>query len=434
MLTWRHAVVVATVGFALTAGSARAAEDLQTVAATSVFVDIEDGEKIFREEWIVGDGTEQAPDTYIPVKSDKPKVITFVTDKGKLSFDTQPDGIYNFVIERGGQRVYTRIDRSNAAPPTLQQGLQASRENTGTAPVELPFTLDQNNGIRMRGTINGSAPLDFAFDTGAKRNYVVKARLANKAPLKFESSVYDVGSDGVSKAEVSSHNRLTIGDLKWENVALVTSSIGNVDAIIGWSAFEGKLIDINYDRNVMTIHESPTTIANGYTKLPLRTYSGSPFVQATVTIGDTSFTDWFLFDSGFNAAMYISNRLAVAHALAGSSSTGKTFSSSANKPIAVQDVAVSRLTIGDMAVNNVAASINVGGPEDVPHNDILGNALLKDFNVVLDIEHDAIYLQRRAVPSASSRRQPWLLYGAGAIGALLLTVVGLLVVRRKTTT
>lgn len=413
-------------------GVATADVDVPVLPASSGFVDVSDGDEMFREEWIVGSGTESAPQVYIPLKSEQPKQITFTSDRGKVTFDTQPGQVYAFIVERDGAQTFTRIDRGSTDRPTLKQGLVATRSSATTAPVAIPFSIDESNGIRIKGSINGSPPLDLAFDTGAKRVYVVKERLAGKVALTFGGSIADVGSDGVSKAAVSTGNRLVIGDLAWKDVDLVESPIGTTDGIIGWSVFENKLIEIDYDRKVMMIHDSFATVPAGYVKLPLRTYSGSPFVEATVTVQNRDITDWFLFDSGFNKQLYVSNRLAVKHGLGGEGKGGN-MASSAQKPIAVQRLAVSNLRIGEFDVANIDASINVGGPEEVPHNDILGNELLSRFNVVLDIQHGALYLRQRALTTASKGCTRCSISGAAPDSAtlgLVLLVVAVLVRRR----
>jgi Aspartyl protease len=410
-----------------------AAEELPVLPASSVFVDVADGDEVFREEWIVGSGTEAAPQVYIPIRSDQPKPITFTADRGKVTFDTLPGQAYTFIVERDGARIFTRIDRSSRERPTLKHGLVATRSSAATAPVAIPFSIDESHGIRIRGSINGSPLLELAFDTGAKRVYVVKERLAGKAALTFGARISDVGSDGISQAAVSTGNTLVIGDLAWEGVDLVESPIGDTDGIIGWSVFENKLVEIDYDRKVMVIHDSLATVPAGYTKLPLRTYSGSPFVEATATIQGREITDWFLFDSGFNKSLYVSNRLAARHGLAGDGKGG-TMASSAQKPIVVQHLVVSNLRIGTFDVANINASVNVGGPEEVPHNDILGNELLSQFNVVLDIQHEALYLRRRA-PATRSRGCGRCATSGAAPGdttLVLVVLVAAMVVRRRT--
>jgi MYXO-CTERM domain-containing protein len=373
--------------------------DIRTVPASSRFVDVTDGDELFREEWIVGSGTVADPQVYVPVRSEEPKSVSFTTDRGSIAFDTLPGAAYTFAIDRGDERVYTRIDRATGGRPTLKHGLVATR--SASTPTTIPFSMDEDHGIRIQGSINGSSLLDLAFDTGAKRVYVVRERLDAKVKLAFTGNVADVGSDGISQAAVSSGNRLAIGDLSWTDVDLVASPIGKADGIVGWSVFENKLIEIDYDRMVMVIHDTVASVPPGYAKQELRTYSGSPFVEATITAEGQVFTDWFLFDSGFNERLYVSNRLATQHGLAGRGG-GDTMVSSAQKPVAVKKLAVSKVQIGRWSVDNVSASVNVGGPEEVPHNDILGNALLSQFNVVLDIQHGAIYLRART-PTIKAR-------------------------------
>jgi predicted aspartyl protease len=386
-----------------------AQQNLRIVNATSAFVNVKDGDILFNEEWVIGEGTLEKPEVYVPIKSNKSRQITFITDIDSITFDTKPNGKYSFIIEYKNQRIFTEINRSEKLTPTLRKGITFSRncQNCADKPNVIPFTINQkDNGIRIQGKINDSETLDLVFDTGAKFVYTSKSAIGKKINLTLDGTINDVGGDGITKLETSSGNRLSIGEMSWKNLDIVAFEFGDATGIIGWNVFENNPIEIDYDKKIMTIHDSPATIPKDYTKHKMEIFNGSPFIEATLIIGDKKVTDWFLFDSGFNGSLIISNHMAVKNSLIGTMrivGKGSTFGSGGGEK-KIQNVLVPRMQIGNYEFQDIRAAMNAGQPDDVPHDDILGNELLKGFNVVLDFKNKNIYLKPNSLFKNTMKR------------------------------
>lgn len=386
-----------------------AQQKIPVVKASSVFVSVKDGDTIFNEEWIVGEGTSAKPEVYVPIKSEGNKKITFITDIDSITFDTKPNGKYLFIIEYKSAKVFTQIDRSESLTPTLRKGITFSRscKNCADKPNTIPFTIDgKNNGILIQGKINNSETLNLVFDTGAKFVYASKSAIGKKINLTLNGTINDVGGDGVTKLETSSGNRLTIGDMAWKNLDIITFESGDAVGIIGWNVFESKPIEIDYDKKLITIHDAPATISKDYTKHKMEIFNGSPFIEATLIVGDKQVTDWFLFDSGFNGSLILSNHLAVKNGLIGTMrivGKGITIGSGGGEK-KIQSVLVPKMLIGNYEVKDIRAAMNADQPDDVPHDDILGNELLKRFNVVLDFRNKNIYLKPNSLFKATMKK------------------------------
>lgn len=375
-----------------------AQENFPIIKANSPFVNVKDGDVLFNEEWIIGEGTPTKPEVYIPLKSNENKQITFATDIDSITFDTKSNGKYSFIIEFKNEKVFTEINRSEKLTPTLRKGITFSKncQNCADKPNIIPFTINPNdNGIRIQGKINDSEILDLVFDTGAKFVYVSNSKPDKKIKVSIDGKIQDVGSDGISIEDKSAGNRLNIANLNWKNLEMVSTDLGEPDGIIGWNVFENNPIEINYDTKIMTIHDSTATISKDFSKHKMEIFNGSPFIEATLIIGDKQVTDWFLFDSGFNRSLYLSNRLAAKNQIIGTMRRiGKgTFSSSAGNKIAIENVVLPKIRIGNYEIEQIPTSMNVTASEEIPHNDILGNELLKGFNVVLDFKNKNIYLK-----------------------------------------
>ncbi len=375
-----------------------AQQNLRIVKANSAFVNVKDGDVLFNEEWIVGEGTANNPEIYVPLKSNGNKQVTFITDIDSITFETKPNDKYSFIIEYKNQKVFTEINRSEKLTPTLRKGIAFARncQNCADKPNLIPFTINQkNNGIRINGKINDSEMLNLVFDTGAKFVYVTQSETNKKVKLLLNGTINDVGGDGITKLQTSSGNRLFIGEMSWKKLDVVAFDFGDADAIIGWNVFENSPIEIDYDRKIMTIHDSPQTISKDYTKHKMEIFNGSPFIEATLIVGDQQVTDWFLYDSGFNGSLHLSNRLYVKNSLNGKMKkigNAKMIGSGGGEK-GIDVFLLPKIRIGNYEIENIKTDSNVAQPDDVPHDDILGNELLKGFNVVLDFKNKIIYLK-----------------------------------------
>ena len=58
-----------------------AQQNLPIVKANSALVNVKDGDVLFNEEWIVGEGAASKPEVYVPIKSNEHKQITFINSK-----------------------------------------------------------------------------------------------------------------------------------------------------------------------------------------------------------------------------------------------------------------------------------------------------------------------------------------------------------------
>lgn len=394
-----------------------AQQNLPIVKANSAFVSVKDGEVLFNEEWIVGNGTPTNPETYVPLKSKEPKQITFITDIDSITFETKPNGKYSFIIEFKNEKVFTQINRSEKLTPTLRKGISFSRNCRNCADKQniIPFTIDPNdNGIRIQGKMNDSQTLNLVFDTGAKLVYISEPAINKKVKLILDGTIHDVGGDGLTKLRTSSGNRLFMGEMEWKGLDFVSFNFIDADGLIGWNVFENNPIEIDYDQKIMTIHDSPSTISKDYTKHKMEIFNGSPFIEATLIIGDKRVSDWFLFDSGFNGSLHLSNHLVVKNELNGKmKKIGKaTVTGSGGGKKSLDVLLLPKIQIGNYEITNIQTNANVAQPDDITHDDILGNELLKGFNVVLDFKNKNIYLKPNSVsrfttlsPKETSRMQ-----------------------------
>lgn len=264
----------------------------------------------------------------------------------------------------------------------------------GAAVTEVPFELGKDHRIYVQGTINGSRPLRFLVDTGASAMAVAR-HIQQDAKLIIDDQSENTGSDGVTLLDYSTHNAVQIGGVQRPMGAVVIDYTGRpFDAVLGWTFFQGKVLEIDYDRSLLRVHDDVPDLA-GYVRANVRWIDNIPAIQVTLGNGSSTFAPRLTLDTGSNGNIDLSYAFGSAHRLqeAFPERLGTSqFSGSAGRKIRAVDVRVPVASISTLQLKGPKASITVD--DDGSTDDgTLGSEVLQQFNILLDARSGSIYLR-----------------------------------------
>ena len=99
----------------------------------------------------------------------------------------------------------------------------------------------------------------------------------------------NAAAGGVTRRQTSNDNRLEIAGLSWEHEQVIFAEKQGqaTDGILGFNVFEDRIVEIDYERNLLKIRDSLPATMDGYSRNELRFHGTSPFVEATLGIGTT---------------------------------------------------------------------------------------------------------------------------------------------------
>lgn len=406
-------------------------ESLPIVKATSTRVDVQDGHNDRKGHWTVDPSLDL--DVYYAQRSHGPKPVTFRTDLDAISFVVEPGKDYDFVILLNNKHACrTRIS-------TLRRPCHRVGSDRLGSPAEIPFTLGDDDRIRVEGRINDSQPLVFLFDTGADTTVIHPSALDKGLKVAFDGTMLNSGLGGQATRETSNDNRLAVADLRWdhEQVMLIEKRQGDgIDGILGINVFEDKVVEIDYDRRVMTIREALPTNTNNYVEGELRFRGTSPFVETTLDSGTKRVTDWLLLDTGYTASVHLTRDFWSRHGL-GDSLT--RLAGSRSHGVGAQAVegeyfALPGLALGDLTLRNVPTNVETEPKGDAESTGLVGMEVLKRFDTILDFRTNRIYLKPNGLLAAPFRDPIRFRNGAilaGVAGTVALLAIGAVCVRRR---
>jgi hypothetical protein len=358
-------------------------QHLPVIRASSKVVDVRDGDHFRKGLWYIM--PEKHPDHYYVEIPHKPHKVTFYTDKDSISFDARYGGKYNFVILLNGKdSCYTQLIadyRSLRNPGGL-----------GNQPDTIPFELGDNNKIFIQASLNHSPDLKFQFD--------------------FGSDGLSIKSSTNGKVKLNQANNLRIGKLRWDSLKFEVydrNMTRREEGLLGNSLFLDKVVELNYDKRVMVIRDSLPDIS-GYIKQPLVLWGPLPMIQAGVS-GEKF---WFIYDSGDSGQAYISADMAERYHLYDQLNPIITFGH--RKVGRIED-----LTIGGQHFRNLSIVMATPGTEQ--EYSVLGNGVLKRFNVIMDNRNGFIYLKTNGLFHEPFENTELQIYGLIAAAVIVLAVV-----------
>lgn len=249
------------------------------------------------------------------------------------------------------------------------------------------MTLNAHNTIYVKAIFNDTDTLDLNFDSGTTELVLTGETLKNKL-----NSVPDL---------YRTLYRLQIGDHIYETKVYDAVLSGHgTDGRFGWDLFKGKIVELNYDQNLMIVHATlPSYVAGDkkFTKLDLEFIEGLLFVAGVLKQNGVTNKQHFLFDTGYQRTAMLDNDLLQQDGFPFEQMPViKTviMKGAQGNEIPVVTAGLETLKIGKYKLKNIPVQRTVANkPLRGMDTHILGNEVLKRFNIMLDFQRNVVYLK-----------------------------------------
>ena len=110
---------------------------------------------------------------------------------------------------------------------------------------------------------------------------------------------------------------MEISNLIWDNVSLLSIDYNkpSFDIILGWIAFENKIVEIDYEKSILVIHNTMPKLSPEYTKIEWKLIQGIPYIKLKIELNGVENEFWADFDTGSVGTLTIGQKLAKKHSL-----------------------------------------------------------------------------------------------------------------------
>jgi hypothetical protein len=283
--------------------------------------------------------------------------------------------------------------------------LNESTRNEGLL-AEIPFRL-HGTRIIIEISVDESTPLDFIFDTGAGGN-LINARTAAGLGIVGDETVSREGATGMAELVRSADHSVDVGGVKVQDITLGIADIAHIekqsgmpiDGVIGWLILSRYAVRIDYDAMLIGIYDNDKFYYDfddsGH---PVEVKGTTIFTDITVAFKSGNiFTGQVLFDTGsgntfsFNSPFTQENDL-----LAGMDSYyEREIQSLSTVSSHVYTTMLASLNVGDYKLSDVPVRMAIAeaGALSWPGiMGILGNDILKRFNIFIDLQQERMSLE-----------------------------------------
>lgn len=319
------------------------------------------------------------PDIYTVSKITKgSKAVKIKTDIDSLRITLKQGEKKDFVILLNGKdSCLTRIE--SPVPKDFSTLKPAFHDS-------IRLGINEQNTMFVKAALNKTDSLILNFDTGTSNLSLTAEALKDKIKQSLKSGV----------------NVLSIGNKKYEGFKIykVELSGHGTDGRFGWDLFDGMVVELNYDHGTMVVHSQlPEYVKKdkAYEPLPIQYYDKLFFVETTIKQGSKTSKDWFLFDTGYQRTVMLDGPLLREQNFPTDQMKiikKVIMKGGQGNEIPVITANLESLSLGKYNLKNIPAQLL---SESRPVNDkkmnILGNEILKRFNVFLDFKNNIVYIK-----------------------------------------
>jgi hypothetical protein len=316
----------------------------------------------------------------------------FKTDIDSLRFKLKAGEKFDFVILLNGKD--SCFTRAESAVPSIKKMSKQEKVTHDT----IPFTLEENNAIHVKAVVNHQDTLNLHLDLSSFNIKITQDALLKRTHLLDNQPDARAGKAKPNFRNLAKVNTVQLGTLLLENPTVEATGFTakGMDGRFAGNLFEGKIIEVDYDKKSIFIHSKLTRKQrNGYTKGALTFVSSFPCVKTAIVIDHIRHEGLFSLDSGADKAMildstwvakqHFSTPMALIKTNVVRDPRGNKYET---KVVNCPGVVLGRQTLVNVPLS-LLGSINPVGFE----MNYLGNDLLKRFNTILDLQHDRIYFK-----------------------------------------
>lgn len=269
--------------------------------------------------------------------------------------------------------------------------------------TEIPFRL-VNDLIVIPVIVDGKQQMNFLVDTGTRTPLILHNRYVKNLDLSLGRKVrfQGAGNGNMVQGTVVPDMHLQIGDAFAKNIGIVVLGHNplshlkldgiTIHGIIGASLFHSFAVEIDFLSQIIRLHNSPDFLKTAnYSSIPMQVNLSRPILQVPVEWKDSIHTLNLMIDTGFNHHLLIYDHPDIHFRTPKLEKIGMGYSGN----IMGNTANIKRLYVGERTFFDVHTCFPLRSDYKAKGigDGIMGNALLKQFCVVLDYANNRFHIK-----------------------------------------
>ncbi|MCB0763733.1 MAG: hypothetical protein KDB84_03440 [Flavobacteriales bacterium] len=272
-----------------------------------------------------------------------------------------------------------------AASPVVQDIADVM---TVAAPDTIRFHRNGAGNLLIPAVLNGTDTLTLMFHTGMEGVAITSAARAWLTTFHLDGSAPVVSWGGRSEGEYSAHNLLRVGKRQLQDVSITVDerSGDGSDGKVGHDLFAGKVLEVDHDKALLIVHDRMPAHVPAHRALPLERMHGGLYIPATITTDTGRVELSFLLHTGYGGAVILCAR--AGYAVYDTLGVEVLHDSYGNE-LRNMRTSLPEFILGHHRFTEVPASVM--DPRSSITANVIGNALLRRFDLFLDLRNDVAY-------------------------------------------
>lgn len=265
----------------------------------------------------------------------------------------------------------------------------------------IPFHVTAYNNIAVAAVLNNEDTVTLMLHTAASDVTLTEEATAKLKTIQFRDTAGNVQSWGgnVNTSLFSNNNSLLIEKLKRDSITIWQdkNSGQETDGKFGLNVFENKVLEVNFDKNLLTVEAKLPHNISHYEKFKILSDNDEMFIKALCLAGKDTLENYFLIHSGYAGSILLDDGFVKKYMIGQQIKiTGeKKLQDAFGNTLTVKKGLLPSLIIGSWKLDNAPVGFFEGTTE-MQSISIIGGDILKRFNWIIDARREYIYLKPNA--------------------------------------
>ncbi len=265
---------------------------------------------------------------------------------------------------------------------------------------EIPFILSSDNNILVSCTLNQGDSLLLMLHMASNSVTLISEATKNIKGMDWVSTDNIQTWGGEAEGRVSINNAIRIGSLKWDSIQIWENerSGPGSDGKFGPNLFEDQIFEVDFERQLILIHDELPEYYDDYVKTKLRSDNGLMFIQGSTNLGENEYENQFLIHTGYGGSILFDDDFVELNELDQKLKVfdEKELKDSYGNIIKVRKALIPSFVLAGEVIHNVPVGF-FQGSIGMQKMSVIGGDLIKRFNFIIDENREYIYLKQNSL-------------------------------------
>ncbi len=351
---------------------------------TTEVLSIKDGDVLKQNYWTVDPSLPL--DVYVADKLNQTKIITFYSDTDSLSFEIDPLKTQKFAIV---------LNEKDTCWTQVKSGISfVKMADTPLTHDTIPFTLTKANNVIIQSSLNDGDSLRMMFHTAQGSVSLTEEAITKLGNKNFDKSEKAITWGGEATTEYSEGNQFKIQNFEWNDLTIWSDKHTGptADGKFGPNLFPDKVIELDFDKNLMIIHSYLPEIDESFQKAQITFNQNMMFLNTEYIINDHSYRNPVLLHSGYGGTLLLDDKFVEKNKFGELLETisESELKDSHDNVIKTKRSILPQFKLGEDSFKNIPINF-FEGALGRQHLSVMGGDILKRFNLYIDLQYGYLY-------------------------------------------